>query len=503
MITDWCSSPGVVPIFVNAGAALGPLIIAPVTTFLAALLRPRELAALVRRRPWLPVPVLAAAVGIWMLVAWMISPPAAVAGSRRAERPLAAAESGPAYWTRIAEEQIAAEKNAHKKTGLRPLWTYPADEGMVLCSPAFAGNRVFAGAAVQDVASFFGTLFALDAATGKEAWRLEKAGDEDLKPFFSSPVLSPDGKSILIGQGLHDHADCYLLCVSAETGQLRWKVKTTLHIESTPAVRGDLVVAGCGAIEDANHKPTTDPGHVIAVRISDGALLWKHPVNDPESSPAIGDDGTVYIGSGFNGNAVVALRSESDDELKAKGLSRELWKTPAKYPITGPVTLAGDVVIVGGGNGDFVYEAPNPAGVVMALDRKTGQVKWEVKTDAAVLGRIAVVAGKLYCPVRNGQVIALDLADGKRAWAQSVSGKAPVLGGVAASADGATLYAVSRDGYLAVLRAADGAVVEKHMLNSPGKAADKGLTLSTPTVAGDRVYIGSETGGLRAFQVIK
>ena len=87
------------------------------------------------------------------------------------------------------------------------------------------------------------------------------------------------------------------------------------------------------------------------MRISDGKELWKYDVADPESSPAIANDGSVYIGSGFNGNAVVAFRSESDDELKAKNLPRLIWKTQAPYPITGPVTLVDDYVVVGGETG--------------------------------------------------------------------------------------------------------------------------------------------------------
>ena len=112
----------------------------------------------------------------------------------------------------------------------------------------------------------------------------------------------------MIGQGLHDDADCDLLCLDASSGAVRWQIKTPLHIEGSPAIFGDMVVAGAGAIEGPDHKPTTHIGMVIAVRISDGKKLWQYDMNDPESSPAIDEDGTVYIGSGFQGNAVVALR---------------------------------------------------------------------------------------------------------------------------------------------------------------------------------------------------
>ena len=503
MMNSSFTSIGVVPIFVNAVPALVPTLVAAFSTVAAVILKPSELVGLIRRKPWVPVAVILVGAGLWFGIAHLLSSPARAATERRAQT-VAAAQTD---WTKLALDIIRDKENAGKTTGVVPVWSNTSYDGWVLSSPAYASktDRVFGTATVQDVASIFGVLYCLDASSGNEVWKAEKAGDEDLKAFFSSPALTDDQKSLIIGQGLHDAADCSLLCFDTSSGQLRWKVKTPLHIESSPAVHGDLAVVGAGAIEGADHKPTTHRGYVFAVRISDGKELWKYDVADAESSPAIANDGSVYIGSGFNGNAVVALRSESDDELKAKNLPRLIWKTQAPYPITGPVTLVDDYVVVGGGNGDFVKEDPNPAGVVMLINRKDGSVKWSSKTDAAVLGTIVARDGKLYCPVRNGQVIAMNLADGKVVWRQAVSeinAKAPVLAGVALSADGRTLFAVSNDGWLALLSAADGHVVDRHPLNRKDKPGERGLTLSTPTLAGDKVFLGSETGGLHCFRAV-
>ncbi|HEX2972781.1 MAG TPA: PQQ-binding-like beta-propeller repeat protein [Tepidisphaeraceae bacterium] len=322
-----------------------------------------------------------------------------------------------------------------------------------------------------------------------------KAGP--LKPFFSSPALTIDGKYLLIGQGLHFDADCHLLCFQAATGQLRWRIATPLHIEGSPAIHGDMVVAGAGAIEDENHKPKTDPGFVLAVRISDGQELWRYRLADPESSPAISPDGIVFIGSGFQGNALVALRSETDPQLQKKNLDRLLWRTPLPYPITGAVTLVDDLVIVGGGNGDYITSAPNPAGLVAALDARTGQVRWQTQLEDSVLGAIAAADGKLFAPVCSGQVIALNQSDGKILWRQCVSGKAPIAAGPALAKG--YVYAVSKDGYLAILDAQTGKLLERHNLNAEGMPGQSGLSLSSPTVGGGRLFVGSETGGLRCF----
>jgi len=81
MITEPFSSVGVVPIFVNAGASIAPLIIGSLTTFFAILLKPKELLSLFRRKPWVPVAILGGGVGIWFLGVHLFSTSAAAAST--------------------------------------------------------------------------------------------------------------------------------------------------------------------------------------------------------------------------------------------------------------------------------------------------------------------------------------------------------------------------------------------------------------------------------------
>jgi outer membrane protein assembly factor BamB len=336
----------------------------------------------------------------------------------------------------------------------------------------------------------------LDAETGKPLWQITEIKGEPLRPFFSSPAVTQDGKYLVIGQGLHEDRDCSLLCFKTETGQLHWAVKTPLHIESSPAIAGDMAVVGAGAVEGKDGKPVGDPGYCLAVRISDGKELWRQSVNDPESSPAIDENGIVYIGSGFNGSAVVALHSESDEQLRAGNRDRIIWRTALPLPMPGPITLAPDVVIAGGGNSDLVHSSRNAQGLVVALERKTGAILWQTPFADAVLGGIACWDDRLICPVRTGEVAALALKDGRVLWRTRISGNAPVLSGCALA--GQRIYAASSDGYLAILDCQDGRVLEKTCLNDQTKPGT-GLTLSTPRIAGGRVIVGSETGGLRCL----
>jgi outer membrane protein assembly factor BamB len=62
------------------------------------------------------------------------------------------------------------------------------------------------------------------------------------------------------------------------------------------------------------------------------------------------------------------------------------------------------------------------------------------------------------------------------------------------------VYAVSSDGYLRVLNAKDGSLVEEHYVNRADRPGEMGLSISSPTISGGRLYLGTETGGLRAYE---
>ena len=547
------SQLAVIPVVVNAGAALLPAILAAVSTFLALLFKPRELFRVCREKPHYPL-IAIGTIGLLVVLASLWPSPAPEgSGRRRASSAAGSAQPGMAGgqvvyvdWTRVALARIKtkttgpalsvetaevapalplAEESSQPfifrhgprrlgaiggapSPGLTLAWThYPRwidedgvsqedAEAMILSSAAVHGSRVYAASCLLDPPDSFGVLFCLDATTGEQIWSLDKIGDTELTGFFSSAAISADGRHLLIGQGLHPDSNCNLICVETESGRVAWTREVPLHLESSPAIDGDTVYIGAGAIEDpATHKPISHPGFVLAVRISDGQELWRHDLADPESSPVV-IDGILYIGSGFNGNAVYALRTDSDDALASRDESRQLWKVETPYPITGAITALDDVIIAGGGNGDFVYRDPNPAGVVIAMNRSDGTLLWKTPMPDAVLGAVAA-ADLLICPVANGELVALDPKTGTRVWATPISGRAPVLAAPAVA--GSDVFAVSQDGYLARLNLESGSLLEKVYINSEENPGSQGLSISSPFVFNGSVLVGSETGGFRAY----
>lgn len=541
----WFDDLAVVPILTNAGAALFPAIIASFGTFFMLLFKPKELFKFCKEKPLVPVTLILLGTGIYTLISYfpMAGAGGAEGGRKRSSANETVSNAGVYVdWTEIALARIKAKKRggvqaaeppkempssvsenpvifrgglkrlgsigSAPKGNLEMAWDYfPSwidadgtveveDSAMILSSPVVHGTRVYAASCVLDPPDSYGIVFCVDSTTGKTLWSVDQVEGEELKGFFSSPAVTADGQFMIIGQGLHPDKDCRLICINTVTGKVHWTVSTELHLESSPAIENGVVYIGAGAIEDpATHKPVSHTGYVMAVNIADGQVLWSYDVADPESSPIV-KDGILYIGSGFNGKAVVALRTGTDEELKKAGQSRLLWKTDAPYPITGAVTYMEGNIFVGGGNGDFVFRDPNPAGIVMSLDAATGKINWQSKMPDAVLG--AVAAGKyLICPVAAGKVIALDPKNGKEIWSRTISGKAPVLAGAAVS-DG-SVYAVSHDGYMAKLSLDSGEIQEKIYINADNKPGEQGLSISSPIIAHGRLFIGSETGGLRCY----
>lgn len=524
---------GVIPIVVNAGAALLPAVLAGVASFAALLFKPRELMCACAAHPVRVVTVFAFVGGLTALIMLWSAPATGGVTARRSSLAADVATSGGMMnidWTRVALARIAAGNQKPTATPLSApstdtsqafvyrggaerlgsmggeiegkfqlAWSYHprwSDSGvetedrdaMILASPAVYGDKIYGASCTLDPPESFGAIFCLDAATGAQVWTVDAADGEPFKGFFSSPAISADGRYLVIGQGLHPDSNCRLICIETATGKVHWTLRVPLHIESSPWINGDMVYVGAGAIEDVKTKsPLGHQGFVIAVRLSDGKETWRFDVNDPESSPVY-HDGVLYIGSGFNGKAVVALKAGQKPEL--------LWKSEAPYPVTGAVTYTKDAVFAGGGNGDFVFRDPNPAGVVVALNPADGKLIWKAELPDAVLGAVAA-SKRLICPVANGQVMALDRSTGEKVWATSLNGSAPVLAAPAVTEK--EVFAVSQNGYLARLNLETGEQTERIYINSEDKPGEQGLSISSPLVVGGRLIVGSETGGLRCY----
>ena len=274
---------------------------------------------------------------------------------------------------------------ADAKTG-RILWTR-ATGGAITSSPATDGRSVY-------FSSRDGRVRSVGAADGTPRWTLRFGHDIGTGNYWdyymSSPILV--GATLFVGGG-----DGILYAVEAASGHVRWKFDAGARIRSTPAVHDGRIVFG------------TTAGHALALRTSDGALLWKFATqgashsfadqgNDTTSvmaSPTIAD-GTVAIGGrdGF----LYGLDLASGQERWRVTHDGSSWMLATAYD--------GRWLFVGGGS----------AQLVTAVDPRTGAEQWRFATRGAVFASLTVAGRTLLCADFAGNVYALDRSSGALAW---------------------------------------------------------------------------------------
>ncbi len=157
---------------------------------------------------------------------------------------------------------------------------YAVSSGGVVFWTCTTGGDISGSPAIgPDGTIYFGSrdgkLYAVNP-DGTERWQLA-VGDVHV----SSPAVSGDGTIYV--------AAAKSLCAVNSDGTLRWTYTTGNNVYSSPAVTAD----------GARIYFTSGDMYVYCIG-SDGALVWKYRVDliagNTQSSPAIGPDGTVYVG---------------------------------------------------------------------------------------------------------------------------------------------------------------------------------------------------------------
>lgn len=206
-----------------------------------------------------------------------------------------------------------------------------ATGGRVRSSPALAGNLVIVG-------SFDGQVHAFDQASGKERWRFATRGID-----FQSDTFGFDRKSV----------------------------------QSSPAIAGDLVLAGAR------------DGFLYAIDLATGRQRWvvDHKVSWVNCSAAI-SDGMVFTGTS-DGAFLQALDLATGAERWRADTLGIIWSSP----------------IV---SGDKVY-AVTTRGPIIAFDKASGRELWRVRYGAGSFSSPAIAGNRMYLGADDGAVYALDL----------------------------------------------------------------------------------------------
>lgn len=381
--------------------------------------------------------------------------------------------------------------------------------GPVFASPVVAGDVVY-------IASASGALLAIDRNDGRELWKFKSR-----MPIASTPAIEGDTLYFVSSAGA-------LVALDLATGEPRWTFATEYerHFEarglhgygpagqtmpdawdvytSSPAVADGKVFFGSG------------DGNVYAVEARSGVLQWKFPLRDVvHASPTV-VDGTVYIGSyasdfhaldaatgqskwlfqagedpaihnqvGFQSSAAVVdgivyvgCRDAHVYALDAK-TGRKRWDYPtSKSWVNGTPAVQGGIVYVG----------TSDSSRFMALDAKSGRLRFNFDVKGYVFSSAALAGGRVYFGSHNGRLYALDAKDGRLAWTFQVeaSKQDPLR---VLNPDGS----FDRNGFAPVFGDFRDMYIDLYRFRSIG-----GI-LSSPTVVGDIIYVGSLDGHLYAL----
>jgi len=285
-------------------------------------------------------------------------------------------------------------------------WFYQTSRA-IRSSPAMGTNGTIY------ITSEDGRLYALDE-NGTLRWTFDNVY------AYPSPAIGPDG-TIYVGS-----LDSYFVSLSAlhENGDLKWSFNTKLPplcgIDSCPAIGPDGTIYF--TVVDVEKTKMGWPfgygpvGYLFALD-ENGAQKWVIGAGGT-SSPAIGTDGTIYVGSG---NKLIALNP--DNTVK--------WSYVIGIACSSPAIGSDGTIFVGGYR---TLHALNP----------DNTLKWSYATGGIIWSSPAVGAGTVYVGSSDGKLYAF-FENGTLLWTYATGGE--VLSSPAIGADG-TIYVGSNDGKL-------------------------------------------------------
>jgi len=245
-------------------------------------------------------------------------------------------------------------------------------------SPAVDSNAVYA-------ASAEGELLKLDAANGKEVWRVR--ADER----FSAGV-GLGANLVLVGTPTG-----YVMAYDQQ-GKLLWKSKVSSEVLSAPRVHLDIVVVRAG------------DGRIFGLNAVDGSRKWVFQRSTPaltlrSSAGIVVADGVVY--AGYAGGKLVAIKADDGNNL---------WEASVAQPKgTTEIERIADITSLPVVDGSAVF-AVAYQGKVAAIDRATGRIGWS--RDISSYTGINAESGRLYLSHAQGAVYSMEFASGKTFWRQ-------------------------------------------------------------------------------------
>lgn len=262
-----------------------------------------------------------------------------------------------------------------------------------------------------------------------------------------------------------------LVAFSADDGHLLWRAQLGGELLAPPVVDGDDVVA------------TATDGHVTLLDRTDGSVRWVYDGGAPPlalraaSRPLVLVDAVV---AGLATGELVAIERASGKRI----WERRIAEPEGKSELERLVDIAGDFLIVG----DRLHAATFQ-GRVVAMDLGSGQFTWQ--QPFSTFRSLAYADGTLFAVDADSRVVAFRATDGVVLWRQEAL-LARGLTGCAVA--GKYLLSGDFEGYVHVIRQADGVVVGRRRIDRDGIVA-------TPVVDEGMAFVLGRGGKLAALKL--
>lgn len=234
----------------------------------------------------------------------------------------------------------------------------------------------------------------------------------------------------------------------------------------------------------------TVTGHFVALRLSDGSVRWQTDARGVAAQALVAWP-NVYIGTS-DGELMCLTADRGRTCLNPEKPGTPAWPYQSRGPIGQPPVAVGGMVVFA-----------NEADTVTAVDGRTGQFKWQYKSETpeeyTLRGHagVAVDGDLLFTGFANGTLVALRAETGSVAWLTSLKGDADRFFDVDATpvVVGSTVFATSSSGGVYALDKATGLVRWRVALfeGSTGQAPGN---VGGITSDGERLYVAAADQGI-------
>lgn len=350
------------------------------------------------------------------------------------------------------------------------------------------GGKINGGLALADgvifVESFDRRVSALDQRSGRILWSTPLSNVVMTTPIVAdrlvivgtgtSSVLTQSAAKLVWGRPQGDE----IVALDEGTGRVRWRRSTTGEDMPSPAL---VNVRGTDAIVFANGDD-----RIRAWAVRDGRAIWEYAVNGIASmSSAAVDNGRVFVVIGDGSH------SGTQDHLIAidPNTGHVTWGAPYGNADCSPA-IAGGVVFVEGSNADTSHAQPNAFNDVVAVDERTGRVRWRwysgygtftsVGSDEEGVAGLAADGAFFESIPATNRFIAFDAHSGAVRWRLRTDAAVKMS---AVEKDG-RLYFGDTGHTLYVVDARTGRILSRRTYPS-------NFTVSSPVIAGNTLYVAN------------